>query len=158
MSAIAAKWISSFILFFSTLVVSVGPVIIFNYYLRRKMSSISLERLHNRSTAILQIFMFFGGGVLLATCFCHLMPEAKENFGNYMHRGVNHSAPRAKSYLEGTSIEPSTELVNLEVTQSPELENGDFKMINSTDLRTTLAPHRRLISLLIKWLTKSRSN
>lgn len=53
------------------------------------------SRANLSSTKVLQAFMFFGGGVLLATCFCHLIPEARENFNSYMkkHGGLpeNHS-------------------------------------------------------------------
>lgn len=210
MSAIAAKWISSIVLLVATLAVSVFPVIIFNYFTKRKhtkkreeysirrtdtfnississanqqqpqasrgahssevdndsvtgsgenvirrtrsnsigsISSISSRKLTKRSAAILQIFMFFGGGVLLATCFCHLMPEAKENFEKYVHKHMNHSVSNTFASSEEASFEVGTELPNLETTPSPELLlNGDFKMmINSTDLPTASRLHGRLI-------------
>jgi hypothetical protein len=53
------------------------------------------------STKVLQAFMFFGGGVLLATCFCHLIPEARENFNSYMKK---HDGPIESAH---TRPEPS---------------------------------------------------
>lgn len=166
MSAIAAKWISSAILFIATVAVSVIPVMLFNYYTKKKrqtiysvrasntfnvsssatqsprtaatnlsnasddndsvtgsgenvirrtrsnsigsIASISSRKLNKRSAQVLQIFMFFGGGVLLATCFCHLIPEIKENFENYMIKN-NYTTHSHLHTIGAQSISASTE-------------------------------------------------
>ena len=212
MSAIAAKWISSIILFVATLAVSVIPVMLFNYYTKKKkqtiysiranktfavsssatqsprtpatnlsnasddndsitgsgenvirrtrsnsigsIASISSRKLNKRSAAVLQIFMFFGGGVLLATCFCHLIPEIKENFENYMiknnYTGHSHSSKISVQPLSA-SVEDSTEFItdNYESTLAPGLISTAFSA-NFSGLPTMPTPstlHGRQASL-----------
>lgn len=36
--------------------------------------------------SLMKMLMFLGGGVLLATCFIHLMPEVRENLHHYLER------------------------------------------------------------------------
>lgn len=205
MSAIAAKWISSAILFIATVAVSVIPVMLFNYYTKKKkqtiysirasntynvsssatqsprtaatnlsntsddndsvtgsgenvirrtrsnsigsIASISSRKLNKRSAAVLQIFMFFGGGVLLATCFCHLIPEIKENFENYLIKN-NYSS---HSHLQTISVQPlsssvedSTEFINdnYESTLAPGLISTAFSR-NLSELPTPSTLHGR---------------
>lgn len=211
MSAIAAKWISSVILFFATVAVSVIPVMLFNYYTKKKrqtiysirtsntfnvsssatqsprtaatnlsnasddndsvtgsgenvirrtrsnsigsIASISSRKLNKRSAAVLQIFMFFGGGVLLATCFCHLIPEIKENFENYMinNNHTTHHHPHAISHSHiqplSASVEDSTEFFtdNYETTLAPGLISTAFSR-NHTELPTPSSLHGRTSS------------
>lgn len=194
MSIIAAKWISSFVLFVATLIVSIVPVLIFDHFTKRKqrkrqeyairrtntfnississnnqspravhlsdgdndsitgsgenvirrtrsnsigsvgsISSIYSRKLNKRSASVLQIFMFFGGGVLLATCFCHLIPEVKENFEKYLEKHSNHTLVHSHSHnhisyrnepvsIEDASTEINTDSSgNFETTLSPDL-------------------------------------
>lgn len=62
------------------------------------------SRANLSSTKILQAFMFFGGGVLLATCFCHLIPEARENFNSYMKK---HGGPLETAHVHSHTPMPS---------------------------------------------------
>ena len=188
MSAIAAKLISSVILFTATVAVSIIPVMLLNYHKKKRQTiyiirssdtfnvsssdtfnvssiatqsshtattnlpkqqsddndstrsnsigsipSISSGKLNKRSVAILQIFMFFSGGVLLATCFCHLIPEIKENFENYM---ISHP------HIEPFSVEDSNEFFtdNYETTPAPGQLISTPLSRNQTDLPTTPIP------------------
>lgn len=105
------------------------------------ISSISSRKLNKKSAQVLQIFMFFGGGVLLATSLCHLMPEIKENFENYQHRDqkdpVKH--PLIKdTFSHEDSTESITDLTSIETTVVPELYN--YRR-NITDLPLPSALH-----------------
>lgn len=115
------------------------------------IASISSRKLNKRSAAILQMFMFFGGGVLLATCFCHLLPEIKENFENYMIKNnysVGHSHHHHIAHpLSSASIEDSTEFnndfANYETTLSPGLLSVHTR--NLSDLPIPSRLHGKLI-------------
>ncbi|RWS23976.1 zinc transporter ZIP1-like protein [Leptotrombidium deliense] len=90
MSLLATRLAALFTLFLMTALVGCLPVFIFRYWTKRKNSScldISGHKQRNSKSAtsaiVLQLLMFFGGGVLLATCFVHLIPEVRENFDEY---------------------------------------------------------------------------
>ena len=111
MQLLTTRLIALISLFSLTLLAGLGPVIMFRIWNHRKQSTIldvsgdsrkSLK--HKKSTAsaiTLQILMFFGGGVLLATCFVHLIPEVRENFDIYYHSQES-ASPKA-STLSGVS-------------------------------------------------------
>jgi len=204
MNAIAAKWISSFVLFAATLAVSIIPVMLLNYFTKRKqhrrqqyniqqantfhississnqqqtsraataqlsadadndsitgsgenvirrtrsnsigsITSISSRKLNKRSAAILQIFMFFGGGVLLATCFCHLIPEVKENYENYMHKDVHTSHDHLKN------VPPFNVLSNEEA--STEISTDQPDILDTTLASGLIDAYRRNTNLTNK--------
>ncbi|XP_053211474.1 uncharacterized protein LOC128395100 [Panonychus citri] len=97
MTLLATRIIALIVLFFLTLLMGIGPVILFRYWNRRKQaktlevtgrkgsSSKGSMQKSTASAVTLQLLMFFGGGVLLATCFVHLIPEVRENFDHYFH-------------------------------------------------------------------------
>ena len=55
--------------------------------LTRKFSSVKDNK---RIKYVISVLMFFGGGVLLATCFLHMMPEVRESMS---HVNLNTSLP-----------------------------------------------------------------
>lgn len=92
---LSTRLVALTLLFILTLSAGLGPVILFRLWSRRKQATIldvsgkgknsSKITKSTASAVTLQIFMFFGGGVLLATCFVHLIPEVRENFDIYYH-------------------------------------------------------------------------
>ncbi|KAI1301721.1 Zinc transporter ZIP3 [Halotydeus destructor] len=78
-------------LFLATLFCGITPVVMFRIWSKRKQANfldINVTKKKRRRfsvsyNSLLNVFMFFGGGVLLATCFVHLIPEVRSNFDNY---------------------------------------------------------------------------
>lgn len=102
---------SAGILLITTIFFGLFPSIVFKYWQERKKATVlnissqksfvtSLTSSHFVVTkkkkknilsydGIMKLLMFFGGGVLLATCFVHLIPEVRENFDNYFTHHKN---------------------------------------------------------------------
>lgn len=84
--------ISAIALFVLTIIAGAVPPLVFTLWRRRKRNNVLSITKHDPRDKknkmfnyhnIMQILMFFGGGILLATCFCHLIPEVRENLDNY---------------------------------------------------------------------------
>lgn len=87
---VANRVIALFALFILTLITGMGPVIFFYYFSckQRRAGQVDGHAKDQKplsSVTTLQVLMFFGGGVLLATCFVHLIPETNESFEKYIH-------------------------------------------------------------------------
>ena len=97
------------------------------HVLKRRDSISSVSSIASKagfnSTKLLQTFMFFGGGVLLATCFCHLIPEARENFNSYMKK---HGGP----------IESPAPTSALPLTHANHLHGEDDGHVEANELHT----------------------
>jgi len=89
MTLLAVRLTALVVLFLATLACGVVPAVLFRVWSKRKdakfLDITSAKQKKNKLSAnsVLNVFMFFGGGVLLATCFCHLLPEVRSNFDNY---------------------------------------------------------------------------
>ncbi|XP_053207960.1 zinc transporter ZIP1-like [Panonychus citri] len=86
MSVTGARVVAIFALFGLTMVAGLGPVLVFNLWKKKKENNQQDGTNNSNSTAnkILQLLLVFGGGVLLATCFVHMIPEIQENYDHYM--------------------------------------------------------------------------
>lgn len=83
---------SAVALFILTIIAGAVPPLVFALWRRRKRNNVLSITRHDSPKKkskvfnyhnIMQILMFFGGGILLATCFCHLIPEVRENLDHY---------------------------------------------------------------------------
>ncbi|XP_015792382.1 zinc transporter ZIP3-like [Tetranychus urticae] len=97
MTLIGARLASLFALFGVTMLAGLGPVLVFRLWQRKRERFLSFDsepfgnetnyrvsHQSNRSAKILQLLLVFGGGVLLSTCFVHMIPEIQENYESYM--------------------------------------------------------------------------
>lgn len=113
MTLLATRIIALIVLFSITLLMGIGPVILFRFWNRKKQSTTLEVSGRKRSSSkgniqqstasaiTLQLLMFFGGGVLLATCFVHLIPEVRENFDHFFHSKEGQASflgPKASSH------------------------------------------------------------
>lgn len=115
-------------LFVLTMLAGLGPVLVFNLW-RRKQDKAILES-HNsgldvrkdskssKSAKILQLLLVFGGGVLLSTCFVHMIPEIQESYNAYQESKEHHE--------DVTTISPVTE-----TTSIPTVPAGGYNKIQN---------------------------
>ncbi|XP_054159840.1 zinc transporter ZIP3-like [Oppia nitens] len=83
-----------------TYFIGIFPLFLINKWTQRVSSNVvsitnddsigaGIDRTSLTSNAIIQILLQFGGGVLFATVFTHLLPEIKENYENYIKSNVS---------------------------------------------------------------------
>lgn len=78
MNLIVTQIIVSFILFCGTLICGSIPSVIVRYLESKTRNEIRNET--NNKASALSFLMCFGGGILLATCFVHMLPEVRHTF------------------------------------------------------------------------------
>lgn len=94
MTITTVRILSAVALFCCTVIVGAFPPIFFEVWRKRKQDTVlSITNVQpdtkNRTKSwfnynnIIKILMFFGGGVLLATCFIHLIPEVRQNLDHF---------------------------------------------------------------------------
>lgn len=116
MSLLAVRLTALGVLFLATLVCGVAPAFLFRLWARRKerkflditVAQQKKKKLSVSAHSVLNLFMFFGGGVLLATCFVHLIPEVRSNFDNYW-KSRNDSEEHGHSHEEGEHNETESD-------------------------------------------------
>ncbi|XP_053203913.1 uncharacterized protein LOC128388528 [Panonychus citri] len=111
MSLLGARLLALVGLFGLTMIAGLGPVIVFILWRRRQERLSTLNDLDEplgvdigsggggeqrpihggKSAKVLHLLLVFGGGVLLATCFVHMIPEIQENYQNYLNNQQNHN-------------------------------------------------------------------
>lgn len=106
MDITSVRLASAAILLLATVFFGMLPPLVFKFWQGRKKSSVLNITSQNSFVlsashfgkkkrrifsydGIMKLLMFFGGGVLLATCFVHLIPEVRENFDNYFAHHKN---------------------------------------------------------------------
>ena len=122
-SATVIRTIAAIFLFILTGFAGVLPPILFKKWRQKKpgqvLSSIDknfkTKRWFNYKN-IMKIFMFFGGGILLATCFCHLIPEVREDWNNYLKYKKEHEENHSKSDDELESHDHNHSLPHVELS------------------------------------------
>lgn len=101
-SVTTTRILASVLLFLLTLVAGALPPLLANLWRRRRRQAdieTSTTKLTKKRTKawftyenVMKMAMFFGGGVLMATCFIHLMPESRENLHHFLEqRQATHS-------------------------------------------------------------------
>lgn len=87
MSLLVTRLTAALALFGITFAIGIIPVLLIKIWMNRKQSVILALSKSNSSPAkehyFVQLLLFFGGGVLLSTCFVHLIPEVRENYEKY---------------------------------------------------------------------------
>ena len=96
MSITTIRLLSAIALFALTIVAGALPPVVFSIWRNRKQGSVLTitgvdKKKKNKKWCsynnILKVLMFFGGGILLATCFIHLIPEVRQNLDHFFqHR------------------------------------------------------------------------
>ena len=99
-SMFGVQILSSLLLFILTFAVGTLPVVFLRIWNRREQTRLG-ERSKN-SSLVLQLLMFFGGGVLLAISFVHLIPEVQESWEDYEAEHHHNSTDRGTSVPEAS--------------------------------------------------------
>ena len=91
MSMTGTRVLAAFALFILTMIAGALPPVLFHAWRKRRRASGTYRNSVHTITwfnynHIMKMLMFFGGGILLATCFIHLLPEVRENLHHYEER------------------------------------------------------------------------
>ena len=86
MSITSTRILSAVLLFIVTMIAGILSPVLLTFWRRRSKGKNSKSNRWINYRNIMKIAMFFGGGVLLATCFIHLIPEVRENLHHYFER------------------------------------------------------------------------
>ncbi|XP_035222245.1 zinc transporter ZIP1-like [Stegodyphus dumicola] len=88
---IVSQVICMFLLLIGTLIFGISPVFVQKKLFQCKCSGETCEKScrARKGKIITSFLIFFGGGVLLGTCFLHLLPEAREGFESDDEKVIN---------------------------------------------------------------------
>ncbi|XP_053207562.1 zinc transporter ZIP1-like [Panonychus citri] len=120
-----ARVVALFALFGVTMLAGFGPVFGFSLWKKKQESNLldsqdERRKQKARNDKILHLLLVFGGGVLLATCFVHMIPEIQENYDKYM-------AAHKHSDDKPTTISPINLSEGMIYQHPTHSENGDDK-------------------------------
>ena len=122
-SATDIRIIAAILLFILTIFTGVLPPVLFKKWRQKKIAQefSSIDKNHQTRRwfnykNIMDIFMFFGGGILLATCFCHLIPEVREDWNRYLKSEKQHENNHSKSHDELASHDHKHSLPHVELS------------------------------------------
>ncbi|XP_015782250.1 zinc transporter ZIP1-like [Tetranychus urticae] len=93
MSLLEVRIFVMILLFGLTMLIGYGPVFLFHLWQKKRGTLLLPDQdLSSKHAKILHLLLVFGGGVLLATCFVHMIPEITENYESFMSRKNNGSS------------------------------------------------------------------